>query len=406
MTPVAGSGSTRAGGVASRLSATRLLQLTTFTTTLDRFAMPPLLIAIAHDMGVPLSEIVQAAGAYFLAYGLMQPVWGIVSDRLGRVRTMRLTLLLAAGATIFSAFAWTPLVLGLARAAAGGLFGAAYPSSLIYLGDTVPPQRRQREVTRLMVGVALGTAFASLGAGVVAHFLTWRVAFVVTGMSALLVVLLLRDLVEPPRTRSHLHLLTPVAEVLRSRAAVLVLVLAFLEGAVLLGVLTLLPAAVEADGSSAATAGTVAGVYGLSVFLSARFVGRLSQRRHPAELIAVGATAAVAACLLLAVSRSPAMGVAVVTLLGLAWAAMHSSLQTWATEVAPAARATVVSLFAGSLFAGSAIAAVLVSGLAEDGRYRTIFVLAGATALPLAVLATWGRARWQRTAETTPATAP
>ena len=36
-----------------------------------------------------------AAGAYFLAYGLMQPVWGTVSDRLGRVRTMRLTLLLA-----------------------------------------------------------------------------------------------------------------------------------------------------------------------------------------------------------------------------------------------------------------------------------------------------------------------
>lgn len=393
-----GSGSVGPGG---RLSPTRLLQLTAFTSTLDRFAMPPLLIAIAHDMGVPLSAVVQAAGAYFLAYGVMQPVWGMVSDSLGLVRTMRLTLLLGAVATIVSAFAWTPLALGLARAFAGGLFGAAYPASLIYLGDTVPASRRQREVTQLMVGVAVGTGLASVGAGVAAHLLSWRVAFVVTGVTALVLVVLLRRLAEPPRARSHVHLLSPVTMVFRSRPAVLVLVLAFLEGAVLLGVLTLLPAAVEAEGSTAAIAGTVAGTYGVSVFLSARLVGNLSQHQHPSKLIALGAASAIVACLLLALSRTPAVGVAVAALLGLGWAAMHSSLQTWATEVMPAARATVVSLFAGSLFAGSAAAAILVSGLAESEEYRTIFLLAAVTALPLALLATWGRGRWKRPAEQT-----
>jgi MFS family permease len=378
------------------VTSTRLLQLTTFTSTLDRFAMPPLLIAIAHDMGAPLSEIVQAAGAYFLAYGLMQPVWGIVSDSLGLVRTMRVTLLLAAIATITSAFMWTPLALGIARAVAGGLFGAAYPASLIYVGDTVPAHRRQREITQLMVGVAVGTALASIGAGLVAQLMTWRIAFVVTGTIALVLVFLLRDLAEPPRTRSHVHPLSPVATVLRSRAAVLVLGLAFLEGAVLLGVLTLLPAAVEADGSTAAIAGAVAGVYGVSVYFSAKLVGRLSQHRHPSQLIALGAVSAIVACSLLAASRSPLVGLAVAALLGVSWAAMHSSLQTWATEVMPTARATVVSLFAGSLFAGSAVAALLVAGLAASNEYRTIFALAALTAFPLAVLAVWGRARWKR----------
>jgi predicted MFS family arabinose efflux permease len=385
----------------TRLSPTRLLQLTTFTSTLDRFAMPPLLIAIALDMGVPLSQVVQAAGAYFLAYGLMQPVWGIVSDSLGLVRTMRLTLLLAAVATIASAFVWTPLALGIGRAVAGGLFGAAYPASLIYIGDTVPAQRRQREVTQLMVGVAVGTALASLGAGLLAHLLTWRATFLVTGVAALVLVLLLRNLPEPPRTRSHVHLLSPVGHVLRSRAAVLVLVLAFVEGAVLLGVLTLLPAAVEAEGTTAAIAGTVAGTYGISVYLSARLVGRLSRSQHPSRLIALGATSALAACGILAVSRSPLVAVLVAALLGLGWASMHSSLQTWATEVMPAARATVVSLFAGSLFVGSAVAAVVVADLAEADEYRTIFLCAAATALPLGLLATWGRARWRRPDEQT-----
>jgi predicted MFS family arabinose efflux permease len=77
---------------------------------------------------------------------------------------------------------------------------------------------------------------------------------------------------------------------------------------------------------------------------------------------------------------------------------MHSSLQTWATEVLPGARATVVSLFAGSLFLGSSLAAVAVAGLAEAGEYRTIFVFAGLAAVPLGAFAVWGRARWRRPA--------
>ena len=32
---------------------------------------------------------------------------------------------------------------------------------------------------------------------------------------------------------------------------------------------------------------------------------------------------------------------------------MHSTLQTWAIEVVPEARATVISLFAAALFAGT-----------------------------------------------------
>jgi MFS family permease len=68
--------------------------VTAAVSTLDRFAMAPMLVAIAADLDVPLAQVVHAAGAYFLAYGLMQPVRGLFPDRLGLVRTLRLTLLL------------------------------------------------------------------------------------------------------------------------------------------------------------------------------------------------------------------------------------------------------------------------------------------------------------------------
>jgi MFS family permease len=386
-------------GTSGGIPSIRLLQLTTMVSTLDRFAMPPVLIAIAHDLGVPLSQIVQVAGAYFLAYGLMQPVWGMVSDWLGLVRTMRLTLLLAAVSTSSAAFVGTPLALGVTRGLAGGFFGAAYPASLIYIGDTVPVERRQRDITNLMVGVAIGTALASIGAGLVAQVFTWRAAFLATGLVAFALAFSLRHLVEPSRTRTHRNVVRPILDVVRSRAAKFVLLLAFTEGAVLLGVLTLLPPAVEAAGASAALAGTVIGAYGVAVYGFARLVGHLSRRLHPSWLIGVGAMAALVACVAVSFSRAPAIAMVVAVLLGLAWVALHSSLQTWSTEVVPGARATVVSLFAGSLFIGSAVAAVLVADLAEAGRYAQVFALAAMTAVPLGLLATWGRARWHRPSE-------
>lgn len=372
----------------------RLLQAAAFVATFDRFAMPPMLVAIALDLGVPLGDVVRAAGAYFLVYGLSQPVWGTVSDRLGRVATMRLTLVVAGLCSVASAFSTTTAVLLLTRGLAGGFFGAAYPAALIYLGDTVRPEIRQRDIARLMVGVALGTSLAYVGAGLVADHATWRLTFVVTGAAALVVAARLGALAEPPG-RTTPGVLPPLRTVARSGVARFVLLCALVEGAVLLGTVTLLPAAAEGAGASTSVAGLATGVYGLSVLVCSQLVGRLSQRWDAARLLRVGAVAAVLAGSVLAVSQGVAAAVAGAVLLGAAWSAMHSTLQTWATEVLPQARATVVSLFAGSLFVGSSLAAVLASGLADRGRYDVLFAAAAVLAVPLGAAAAAVRGRWR-----------
>src|SRR5215210_3465549 len=99
--------------VERRPTAIRLLQWAAFVATFDRFAMPPMLVAIAHDLDAPLGAVVRAAGVYFLVYGLGQPLWGAVSDRFGRVPTMRLTLVLAGMFSVVSAASGTPLQLAI-----------------------------------------------------------------------------------------------------------------------------------------------------------------------------------------------------------------------------------------------------------------------------------------------------
>ena len=382
-----------------RVSPLRLLQATTLVSTLDRFAMPPMLVAIATSLGVPLTQVVTAAGAYFLVYGLGQPLWGFASDRYGRVRTLRTSLVVAGVLSLVSALSPTVLVLGILRGLAGGFFGAAYPSALIYLGDTVAPARRQQAITGLMVGVAVGTAAASAGAGLLADVATWRLPFVLTGSAALVLAVLLRRLPEPTPTGTRATARTSLSAIGRSRVTLLVLLFAFVEGVVLLGALTLLPTAVESAGASTTVAGAVTGVYGIAVLVGSSSVGRLSLAWHPARLILLGAGFAALATGLLAVSQEPAVAVVAAVLLGLAWPAMHSSLQTWATEVLPGARAVVVSLFAASLFVGSAVGAIVVADLADAGRFALVYGGYAALAVPLGIGAWAARKRWHRPVE-------
>src|SRR5215208_7842760 len=97
-----------------------------------------MLLTIAAGLGASLAEVATVASAYYLMYGAMQPVWGVLSDRLGRVRVIRLTLAGAAIASVASAVAPSLGALLVARAGAGALFAGVIPTALVYVGDTVP----------------------------------------------------------------------------------------------------------------------------------------------------------------------------------------------------------------------------------------------------------------------------
>ncbi len=358
----------RPAGERARL---RLLQLTALTSTCDRFAIAPLLVVIGLDMGAPLVAVAVVASAYFLAYGLMQPVWGMVSDRIGRVRVMRLSLLGAALAGVASALAPNLLVLGVARTVAGGCFAALIPATLVYVGDMWPPRVRQRPLSDVLAASSLGTAVATAGAGLLAELIGWRAVPAVTG--------------SPLRS---------IGAVLRHRWALAVLTLVFVEGVIVLGVLTYMAPAVQALGSSAAVAGLVAAAFGVGALVLSRVVRRLVGRLSPAGLAAVGAAMLVAGWAVPALAVSLVTVTAAGVLLGGSWAFLHSTLQSWATEVVPGERATTVALFAALLFLGGSVGTAALAPLADAGAFETVFRVALAGSVPLAVAAALARRRY------------
>ncbi|ANP48189.1 putative MFS family arabinose efflux permease [Streptomyces griseochromogenes] len=372
----------------------RLLRAAGFVSNFDRFCITPMLLLIGSRLGVPLTTVMLAASGYFLAYGLMQPVWGLASDRLGRVRVMRISLTGAAVAALCSVIAPGATVLIVARVAAGAFFAASIAASITYVGDTVPAAVRQRPLSELMTAFALGTAVATVVAGALAHYISWRLVFALPGLIAAYLVVALRRLPEPPRAAPG-ALLAPFKVVLSSRWQWYVMAVAMLEGAVLLGFLTYIAPALEAQGASATLAGAVSALYGVGSMAAAQMVKRLVGRWTPVRLIVVGGAQMAVAFGFAAASRSVPALVGCALLLGGGWSFMHSTIQSWATTLAPAARATGVAMFGVALYVGSALASAFAAGPAEHHAYRGMFLTAAVLTVPLTVAAAVGRARYR-----------
>jgi len=372
-----------------------LLQLAAFFSSFDRFAVAPMLVTIAASLGVSLSEVAATASLYYLLYGVMQPVWGMLSDQVGRVRVMRLTLFGATLAGVISALAPNLGVLVATCALVGGLFAAVIPAALVYVGDTVGMDSRQKALADLMAASAIGTALATALGGLAAYLDAWRIAFAAPALAGGVLVLLLRHLPEPEgfALEEREGPLVQIGRVLGRPWALVVVGIALVEGAVILGFLTFLAPSLESDGFSPAVAGLAVGLYGLAVLGWTRAVKLVSDRRGPAALILIGGGMLALGYASGALGQSLAsVGIAAV-LVGGSFAFMHSTLQTWATEVVPEARATVISLFAAALFVGSGAATTVAAPLAEAGRFGLLFATAAVVAVPLGLFA--ALARWR-----------
>jgi predicted MFS family arabinose efflux permease len=73
---------------------------------------------------------------------------------------------------------------------------------------------------------------------------------------------------------------------------------------------------------------------------------------------------------------------------------MHSTFQTRATEIAPGARATGITLFAFALFLGSSIGALVVAQAIEVWGYNHTMLGLAAVAALFAVVATFAAIPW------------
>jgi predicted MFS family arabinose efflux permease len=372
----------------------RLLSAGPFVTMIDRFAVAPVLIPIALEFRAPVGAVAIAATAYYFAYGLAQPFWGFASDRFGRIRVIRISLAATAAACALSALAPNLDLLIGARILAGASVCAVLPTALVYLGDLVPFNRRQAVIADVLAAVAVGTAAGSLGAGLFAHYLSWRLFFGLIAVLAAGVAIAMGRLPEsnPPATAGGPF--AQLRQAVRRPWARFLILFAIPEGAMVLGFLVFFAPALEATGTNPALAGLVVATYGGAVLIGTRVIKRIATRTPAWVPIAIGGAMAIAGYLVAGLDQHVVAILLASVLIGGCYSFMHSTMQAWATEIAPEVRGTAAALFVTAAFTGGAIGSGLGAFFAQQHQYGRIFLVAAALSVPVVVVAGFARARY------------
>ncbi|MFT4036767.1 MAG: MFS transporter [Thermomicrobiales bacterium] len=151
---------------------------------LDLTVISTILPAMITDLRVNAADIdryVWVVNSYLLTYILAIPVFGRVSDLLGRVPAFVGSLVLFAGGSLWCAMAadLPHMIAGRALQGAGG--GALLPITMALIGDVLPPGQRSAALGLVgaidTLGWVLGPLWGALLVGIAPGEQPWRWAF-------------------------------------------------------------------------------------------------------------------------------------------------------------------------------------------------------------------------------------
>lgn len=371
------------------------LCLAAFSSLASMRACDPLLPLLADAFTTTPGAAAQTVAAFALSYGVVQFLVGPMGDRFGRTRVMATACALAAAANVAVMLAPTLEAMTAARVLAGAASGGIVPMALALIGDTVPFAQRQQTLARLMVATNMGLMAGIWLGGVLAQAFGWRIVFATLALAfAIVAAPLWRD----ARLRAKPGGLAPRAgegnaarqafagfdQVLRIRWARWVLALVFLEGALVFATVAFVPTFLhEQHGLSLGQAGAVMATYACAGLAYAPLAGRLVARLGSRGQAVWGAGAIGCGAGLLALAPGWAWAIPGCALTGFGFFMLHSTLQLHATQMAPAQRASAISLFVVCLFSGQSLGVELASWAVDRGGLQGVFAV---TALALPVL--------------------
>lgn len=357
----------------------------------------PLLPVVAQEFGESVGMAGIIVTAFALPYGLLQLAYGPLGDRLGKLKVITMTLALSAIFTSASALAASLEMLALLRFMTGLTTAATVPLAMAFIADKVGYDRRQAVIGRYLTGLIFGQILGGGLGGVLADLIGWRHIFTLFGLLTGFIAALLwrfsraeREVLRPVPLRGA-AMFAPYLRLLAERRARNVILTVAIEGFFFFGALAFVGALLHDRYALSYThIGLTLICFGAGGLAYSTAVRRIVRALGERRMVIVGSLL-MAACFV-GLALAPAWGYCgpLLAILGFGFYMMHNTLQTLATELAPEARGTAVSLFAFALFSGQAAGVALLGQLIDQAGYAVAFTLAG---LAMAALGLWFQGR-------------
>jgi len=374
-----------------------LLSLAAFASAASMRACDALLPALVGTFGITTGRAAHTVSFFALAYGLTQMLYGPLGDRYGKLRVIAVAasagVAVSLGAMLAPGIGW---LIGF-RAAGGAAAAAIIPLSMAWIGDQIAYEHRQATLARFLMGQMLGVIGGQFLGGVFADHLGWRWTFgflAATYLAAATALWTGSGGFGVATAGAAASFARRIVAIGRGAWPRVIFATVFFEGLSVFGALAFIPWHLhDRFRVSLTLAGLAPGAFALGGLFYAVFARRLLARLGEAGLVRAGAVCLAIGLVGLALGGSWLLAIPESALLGLGYYMLHNTLQTNATQMAPANRGTAVSLFASCFFLGQAIGVSIASAMADSIGTPTMFV---AAALVLVTLAAAFAAALQR----------
>ena len=379
----------------------KLLGLAGFASMASMRICDPMLVVLGQEFQVTTGDASAVVSVFAVVYGVLQLFYGPLGERFGKLRVVSLAVLACALFSAITALSMNLPMLVIMRGFMGAAAAGIIPLSMAWVGDQVPYERRQETLAKLMSATVLGMMSGLWFGGFAADTVGWRGAFVVLAvMFGVAAVLLLRRLHQQAKREAQLQTQSvPLAapglwaafrltgQLLGTPRVRWVLGVTAAEGALVFGALAFMPTHLHQQfGLSVVAAGSVMMVYGVGGLLYSQMARRWLAWLGERGLVRTGAALVAVGLLVLAWGSGVWLGMLSCLMTGLGFYMLHNTLQVQATQMAPAARGSAVTLFACSLFFGQSTGVLIMAQSVDMGWLAYAFTVAAVGVTGLGVL--------------------
>ena len=352
--------------------------LATFASTLFIRLTDPIVPQIAMDLSVAPHSVALLSTAFAVPWAIVQPVLGPAGDIFGKQRVMLVGMVMLVITAVIGAFAVNYWMLLGSRVVAGAAAAGVFPIAMALVGDTVPMERRQLAIGRVLMTSLLGMLLGASAAGILADWIGWRGVFLAAGCVGLAAcVTMVFGLRSVPNARTTParwdSIIANYATILRNPRSKVCYGAVFIEGIAVFGIMPFVALLLASSGEPRASiAGLVVAGFAVGGLIFTSLVGIVLPRFTQRQLMTGGGL--FIAVGLLAMGWTPpwqgqlaAMGV-----MGFGFYMLHSCIQLQMTELAPRSRGTAAAMHSFSFFSGQALGPILYGfGIVSAGTLAT-----------------------------------
>jgi predicted MFS family arabinose efflux permease len=342
----------------------------------------PILPILASEFDLTVGKASIVVTAFAVPYGLFQLLCGPLGDHFGKLRIIVVALAASSIFTLLCALATSIELLAAFQFFAGIATAAVVPLSMAFIADHFAYEVRQPVIARYLSGLVMGQiAGGSLG-GIMAELFGWRVIFLVFGIivggMTYFVWRFSNHHVETlrPAPLYGRQLFTPYLDLLRQERSRHVITTATIEGFFFFGASAFLGAFLhDTFGLGYAWVGLMLACFGIGSLIYSRTANIVIETLGERGMVIAGSITMSLCYLALALAPSWQACTPVLIICGFGFYLMHNTLQTLATELAPDARGTAVSLFAFCLIIGQGAGVAFLGSVIDRFGYPVAFAL-------------------------------